>query len=306
MTVYQNMAFGLENMRHAAGRDRRARCDGAARMLQLDTLLAAASRRSSPAASASASRSAARSCASRRSSCSTSRCRTSTPSCACRCAPRLRALHARLGDDDDLRHARSGRGDDAWPTDRRAARRARRAGRHAARALQPPGNRFVAGFIGSPRMNFLAAAPCSHGADGPALVLDAGASNAVPAGARGRDCVEGDRRRHPAGACRHWCRRRGGHPDRLRRSSASSSSARPAFPIACLPTASDSTVQSAGQAVVAPRRRGCRVAMPHSRLHVFDAETGRSCFCTPVRDAPLGSARHSRRARDTFAAFRFR
>ena len=32
---------------------------------------------------------------------------------------------------------------------------AHRAGRHAARALQPPANRFVAGFIGAPHMNFI-------------------------------------------------------------------------------------------------------------------------------------------------------
>ena len=49
-----------------------------------------ASRAPCPVASASASRWAAPSCATRRSSCSTSRCPTWTPSCACRCAPRSR------------------------------------------------------------------------------------------------------------------------------------------------------------------------------------------------------------------------
>ena len=48
----------------------------------------------------------------------------------------LAALHARLGDDDDLRHARPGRGDDARPPRRGDARRADPAGRHAAGALR--------------------------------------------------------------------------------------------------------------------------------------------------------------------------
>ena len=39
MTVYQNMAFGLENMRHAARGDRDARSARRRRMLQLDALL---------------------------------------------------------------------------------------------------------------------------------------------------------------------------------------------------------------------------------------------------------------------------
>ena len=56
-----------------------------------------ASPRTSPAASASAWRWAARSCATRRRSSWTSRSRTSTPSCACRCAPRSRGIQQRLG-----------------------------------------------------------------------------------------------------------------------------------------------------------------------------------------------------------------
>ena len=51
----------------------------------------------------------------------------------------LAALHARLGDDDDLRHPRPGRGDDARPARRRDARRARPADGHAAGALRGAG-----------------------------------------------------------------------------------------------------------------------------------------------------------------------
>ena len=51
----------------------------------------------------------------------------------------LARLHEELERDDDLRHPRPGRGDDAGRPDRGAARRHRRAGGHAARALPPPG-----------------------------------------------------------------------------------------------------------------------------------------------------------------------
>ena len=72
---------------HAARRDRR---QGARRGADARARRSCSSgdRRSSPAGSASAWRSAARSSAIRRYSCSTNRCRTSTPSCACRCAPK--------------------------------------------------------------------------------------------------------------------------------------------------------------------------------------------------------------------------
>ena len=49
----------------------------------------------------------------------------------------IKALHQRLEDDDRLRHARPGRGDDDGRPHRRHARRPHRADRHAARALRP-------------------------------------------------------------------------------------------------------------------------------------------------------------------------
>ena len=96
MTVRENMAFALKLAKtpkgeiDAAGRARRRRSSGSQ---PLPRALAA---RSSPAASASASRWAARSSAIRRSSCSTSRCRTSTPSCASQMRTEIKALHQRL------------------------------------------------------------------------------------------------------------------------------------------------------------------------------------------------------------------
>ena len=93
MTVYDNMAYGLKNAKVPLDRDRtrvagRAASSGWSRC-------SSASRASFRAASASASPWAARSSASRRCSCSTSRCPTSTPSCACRCATRSSCAPAR-------------------------------------------------------------------------------------------------------------------------------------------------------------------------------------------------------------------
>ena len=65
-------------------------------------------------------------------------------------------LHQRLGHDDRLRHPRPGRGDDDGHPDRGHERRAcssRSARRRT--STTSPANRFVAGFIGSPSMNFL-------------------------------------------------------------------------------------------------------------------------------------------------------
>ena len=83
MSVYDNMAFGLK-MRKFDRADIARRVQEAAEILGIQELLSA-SRGSCRAANGSASRSGVRSCAIPRSSCSTSRCRTSTPNCASRC-----------------------------------------------------------------------------------------------------------------------------------------------------------------------------------------------------------------------------
>ena len=87
MTVADNMGFALKiagvDKDEISKRVSRGRPDPRPR-----ATTSSASRRPSPVASASASPWAARSCASPRCSSWTSRCRTSTPSCACRPAPR--------------------------------------------------------------------------------------------------------------------------------------------------------------------------------------------------------------------------
>ena len=92
-TVYENLAFGLR-MRKVPKDEQRRRVEEIARILGLQTC-STAGPPSFPADSASASRWAARSCASRRRSSWTSRCRTSTPSYACRCVPRSRGSSRR-------------------------------------------------------------------------------------------------------------------------------------------------------------------------------------------------------------------
>ena len=78
---------------------------------------------------------------------------------------RDRQAAPRAQGDDDLRHARPGRGDDARRQDRRAQRRAR-SSRSARRwsSTTTPANDFVAGFIGSPKMNFIEGARLGDGA----------------------------------------------------------------------------------------------------------------------------------------------
>ena len=69
-------------------------------------------------------------------------------------------------DDDDLRHPRPGRGDDHGRQDRGAATPAT-SSRSARRwsSTSRPTNLFVAGFIGSPKMNLIEGAPAAkHGA----------------------------------------------------------------------------------------------------------------------------------------------
>ena len=86
MTVRENIAFPLQDAEAPASGDRAARRRGRA-ACSGSTSSCGASRASSRAVSASASRWGARSCGIRRRSSWTSRSRTSTRSCASRCAP---------------------------------------------------------------------------------------------------------------------------------------------------------------------------------------------------------------------------
>ena len=73
----------------------------------------------------------------------------------------LTRLHRQLRRHDDLCHPRPGRGDDHGRQDR-GAEPGPRSSRSGGRSISiiSPRNRFVAGFIGSPAMNFLARIDC--------------------------------------------------------------------------------------------------------------------------------------------------
>ena len=96
MTVRQNMAFSLKLAK--APQDRRSTSGSGGRPRSSAWRhCSTVSRASCRAASASAWPWAGPSSAIRRCSCSTSRCRTSTPSCASRCAPRSRSCTSGCG-----------------------------------------------------------------------------------------------------------------------------------------------------------------------------------------------------------------
>ena len=105
-------------------------------MLNARTTISNAARPSSPAASASASPSAAPSCASRQLFLFDEPLSNLDAALRVHDAAGDRAAAPAAQDDDDLRHPRPGRGDDAGRQDRRAERRQHRAGRLADGALQ--------------------------------------------------------------------------------------------------------------------------------------------------------------------------
>ena len=160
--------------RHAEAGDRRARSPRRRGCCRLDELPQPATDSSSRAASGSASRSVARSCASRKIFLFDEPLSNLDAELRVSMRAELAQLHRRLNDDDDLRDARPGRGDDDGRQDRRAAvpagssRSARRSN-----STTHPANRFVAGFIGSPRMNFLPARVVSAAPETVVLQIEA-------------------------------------------------------------------------------------------------------------------------------------
>ena len=138
MDVFNNLAFGLRRRSvPAAEIERRVRRSG--RQARPRAVCSGASRTRCQAGSGNVSRWAAPSCANPRCSCSTSRCRIWMPRCGCRRAPRSSALQQQIGIDDNLCHARSGRGDDHGPSHLHHGPGRGRADRRAARGLSQPG-----------------------------------------------------------------------------------------------------------------------------------------------------------------------
>ena len=117
---------------------------------------------SSPAASASASPSAAPSCASPRSSCSTSRCRTSTPRCACNMRVEIAELHQQL--ETTMIYVTHDQVEAMTMADKIVVLNAGSIEQVGTplELYDKPGNLFVAGFIGSPKMNLIGGAQAAQ------------------------------------------------------------------------------------------------------------------------------------------------
>ena len=154
MTVADNMGFSLQAARRARPEidERRQARRG---ILRSDAAARPLSRGNCPAASASASPWAAPSCAIRRSSCSTSRCPISTPSCASRCAPRSRSCTS--GSKTTTVYVTHDQIEAMTMADKIVVMHdgvVEQIGTPL-ELYDRPDNQFVAGFIGSPAMNFL-------------------------------------------------------------------------------------------------------------------------------------------------------
>jgi ABC-type sugar transport system ATPase subunit len=160
MSVFENLAFGLK-LRKVPREDIRRRVETAAGALGIERYLERRPRELS-GGSASAWRWAGRWCASPRCSFSTSRCRTWTPSCASRCAPRSAAPRRVAATTIYVTHDQveaMTMGDRIAVLNRGVLQQV--ADPHTLYAR--PANTFVAGFIGTPPVNLFEA---RAGADG--------------------------------------------------------------------------------------------------------------------------------------------
>ena len=193
MTVYDNMAFGLK-MRKFPKPEIDTRVREAAQMLGIQELLEPQAPPALGRPAAARRGRAARSSGTRRCSSSTSRCRTSTPSCASRCACELKRLHDRL--ETTAIYVTHDQVEAMTLGDRVVVMKdglVQQVGEPLT-VYAKPRNRFVAGFIGSPAMNFI---DCTvTGSDG-YLAVDAPGGFLIAVPPASRAALE--RYRGPAG-----------------------------------------------------------------------------------------------------------
>ena len=272
MTVYQNLAFGLENV----GTPRAeidAKVDAAARMLQLDALL---TRRPTQLSGGQRQRVAIGRAIVRNPKVFLFDEPLSNLDAELRVQMRaeLTALHRRLG--TTMIYVTHDQVEAMTVADRIVVLRAGRveqAGTPLA-LYNAPHNRFVAGFIGSPQMNFLRGTIVTGAGGTSAMALEAAGGaplsvalqNAVASG----KIVAGVRPEHVV------TRPNDGAAvmldttvERVEQLGATT------FAYCVLANGERLTVQSAGQAAHAPGE-ALRVAVPLAHLHVFDADDGRS------------------------------
>jgi len=277
MTVYQNLAFGLENV----GTPRAeidAKVDGAARMLQLDALLA---RRPTQLSGGQRQRVAIGRAIVRNPKVFLFDEPLSNLDAELRVQMRaeLTALHRRLG--TTMIYVTHDQIEAMTMADRIVVLRAGRVEQEGTplALYNAPQNRFVAGFIGSPQMNFLRGTVATGENGAPALALEAavGRPLSVPrldAGASGK-VVAGVRPEHVVvGTTETAAVMLDTTVERVEQLGATT------FAYCVLPNGERLTVQSAGQAAHAPGD-ALRVAVPLAHLHVFDADDGRSLIPRP-------------------------
>jgi multiple sugar transport system ATP-binding protein len=277
MTVYQNLAFGLEN----AGTPRAeidAKVDDAARMLQLDALLA---RRPTQLSGGQRQRVAIGRAIVRNPKVFLFDEPLSNLDAELRVQMRaeLTALHRRLG--TTMIYVTHDQIEAMTMADRIVVLRAGRVEQEGTplALYNAPQNRFVAGFIGSPQMNFLRGTVTTGENGAPALALEAavGRPLALPrldAGASGK-IVAGVRPEHVVvGATENAAVVFDTTVERVEQLGATT------FAYCVLPNGERLTVQSAGQAAHAPGD-ALHVAVRLAHLHVFDADDGRSLIPRP-------------------------
>ncbi len=277
MTVYQNLAFGLEN----AGTPRAeidAKVDDAARMLQLDALLA---RRPAQLSGGQRQRVAIGRAIVRNPKVFLFDEPLSNLDAELRVQMRaeLTALHRRLG--TTMIYVTHDQIEAMTMADRIVVLRAGRVEQEGTplALYNAPQNRFVAGFIGSPQMNFLRGTVTTGENGAPALALEAavGRPLALPrldAGASGK-IVAGVRPEHVVvGATENAAVVFDTTVERVEQLGATT------FAYCVLPNGERLTVQSAGQAAHAPGD-ALHVAVRLAHLHVFDADDGRSLIPRP-------------------------
>ena len=154
MTVEQNMGFALE-MAGIKKPEIKRKVDQAAAILGLQPLLGAQAGASYRAVSVSASPWVVRSCAIRRCSCSTNRSRISTPSCALQMRAEIKALQQRL--NTTTVYVTHDQIEAMTMADKIVVMHGGRVEQIGAplELYDRPVNQFVAGFLGSPAMNFI-------------------------------------------------------------------------------------------------------------------------------------------------------
>ena len=272
MTVYQNLAFGLENIG-----TRRAeideKVDAAARMLQLEPLL---SRRPTQLSGGQRQRVAIGRAIVRDPGIFLFDEPLSNLDAELRVQMRaeLTALHHRLG--TTMIYVTHDQVEAMTMADRIAVLRAGRVeqvGTPLALYNQPD-NRFVAGFIGSPQMNFLRGSVVADAAGAPGLQLEAATQAPVPIALDdvqgSRTIVAGVRPEHlVAGPLDGAAVRLDATVERVEQLGATS------FAYCVLGNGERLTVQSAGQTASAPGAV-LPVGIARAHLHVFAADDGRS------------------------------